>query len=675
MARNKGKIWEASAIPFSEECEFPEGEWHQPPTNPLRRKHRPKLATAPFLAWDGEGYTDDNGKHHYMLFGNSAGEYVEVGDKPLDWSICFPLLLMHPNEINIIYGGDYDIIKMIQTLPLGRRKRIMQGKWTVFDRYSIQWLRKKFLRIKDKDTNTTVTLYDVLPFFQTSFVKACREYLGESPELDRMLEMKLRRDSFALGDPEVMPYWQSELDYLVKLMDTFRRLLAEVDIVPSRGWYGPGAIANRLMSKYDMRRYYGGIPAVITDLAERAYYGGRFEQFKIGRFEQAYEYDIRSAYPTAIAMLPDFSRAVWDNVPGDIVPAMIDPFGLYCVSWRIRGTGHPANPFPWRDTNGAIYFPPEGHRSWYWGIEVQAAIERFRNKRILERSLTIHEAWIPTLPMDCDPFYWVPEIYELRAKLRAEGNAAQKGLKLGLNSLYGKIAQSVGAIRNEGEWRKPTWHHALWAGWITAYCRAKIMQAIGQRTESLIAIETDAVFVTEPIDELTLGEALGEWERTDLDSILYIRSGIYHAITDKGLRKIKSRGVESAHIHSEDYWLDVFSTLPYEQRTITSTVTRFGTDLRQPWRFGNWYSQTISVRLPDVFGKRVHVPRRCRACELGDSYADSPHDLICPQPFIDSATVASTPYRFPWREDVTYKQPNRYDKGEHIERLGETVWE
>ena len=669
-----GKHQRFTELLESEETEFPVYK-SRGGNAPGRRAHRPKLATAPFLAWDGEGYTDEVGKHHYMLFGNSVGEYVKIEDKPLDWSVCFPLLLMHPNEINIIYGGDYDIIKMIQTLPLGRRRRIMQGKWTVFDRYSIQWLRRKFLRIKDKETGLSTTLYDVLPFFQTSFVKACREYLGESPELDAMLEMKLQRDSFALLDPAVFDYWKSELRYLVRLMDKFRGLLAEVDIVPSRGWYGPGAIANRLMSKYDMRRYYGGVPNEVTDIAERAYYGGRFEQFKIGRFDRAYEYDIRSAYPAAIAILPDFSRATWDCLPGDIVPAMVDPFGLYCVSWNIKGTGRAPNPLPWRDTNGAIYFPPIGYESWYWGIELQSAIEMFTSRRLLDRSLTIHEAYIPELPNDCEPFYWVPEIYDLRAKLRAEGSAAQKGLKLGLNSLYGKIAQSVGAIRNEGEWRKPAWHHALWAGWITAYCRAKIMHAVNHNPDSLIAIETDAVFVTEPNDDLYLGEGLGEWERTDLDSILYIRSGIYHAVTDSGLRKIKSRGIESAYIHDQDYWLGVFKKLPFERVVISSSVTRFGTDLRQPWRFGNWYSQDISVRLPDVFGKRVHVASRCRACANGLSYLDSPHDLIPPQPFISSDTVSSTPYKFPWREDVEYEQPNRYDKGEHIERLGATVWE
>lgn len=658
----------------SMQTEWPNELYHQKPGrpsgtgNPLRRTHRPKLENAEFLAWDGEGYTDANGRHHYMLFGNSDGEYVQ--SVSLDWQDCFPLLVAHPNVINIIYGGDYDIIKMIQTIPIDSRRRIMHGKWTLHGDYSIQWIRRKMLHIKQVSTGQTVTLYDVLPFFQTSFVNACREYLGNDQILDEMYAMKLQRDQFTYDDPNVIPYWQSELKYLVTLMSCFRELLSEVDIVPSKGWYGPGAIANRLMRNHDMRRFYGDIPNVVNDLAERAYYGGRFEQFKIGRFENAYEFDIRSAYPAAIAQLPDFSDAQWIHSDEFLPfhPNTVNKFGLYCVSWNVEGTGRSVGPFPWRSAQGNIYFPLTGHRSWYWGIELIAALQ------VYAKWIEVHEYWIPFLDSDVKPFTWVPEMYDRRAKMRAEDNPAQKGLKLGLNSLYGKVAQSIGAVEKEGRWRKPTWHHALWAGWITAYCRATIFQAIGNHHERLIAIETDAVFVTEPIDGLTIGEGLGEWESTYLDSILYVRSGIYHAITDHGVRKLKSRGIESSYVYDEDYWLEVFKKLPHEEVTITTRARRFGTDLRQPWRFGQWYSQSLSVTLPNTFGKRVHLPSRCRACKRGESYAERYHDLVVPQPFIESEWQESTPYKFPWRSDVKYRWPSIV-KGEHIERMADIQWQ
>lgn len=655
--------------------------------DPHRRTHRAKLETAPFVGWDGEGITDqESGKHYYRLFGNSEDTSVESLSS-IDYRDCFPLLLDSQNVINIIYGGDYDIIKMIQSWPIGRRRRLMSGKWTVHGEYCCQWIRRKLFRIKHRPTGRTVTLYDVLPFFQCGFVKACREYLGDSSTLDDMQAMKLQRDSFTGIDSGVRRYWQDELHHLVCLMERFRELLTEVDVVPSKGWYGPGAIANRLMSMHDMRQFYGGVPPEITDIAERAYYGGRFEQFKIGRFEDAYEYDIRSAYPRAISLLPDFSSAEWEYTESSPLSQSpyheqgIEPFGLYCVSWNLKGSPHTVGPFPWRSPDGRIYFPLQGASSWYWGIEVQAA------KQHLGNHLRIESAWLPRwFPIDVAgrPFHWVPEMYDRRAKMRSEGNPAERGLKLGLNSLYGKIAQSVGAIENEGEWRKPPWHHALWAGWITAYTRAMIFGAIAKHKNSLIAIETDAVFVSEELPELTVGEGLGEWEETHLNSILYVRSGIYHAVKDGGVLKLKSRGLEAQYSsNSEDYWLEIFARLPFEEVEITATTRRFGTDLRQPWRFGQWYTQNISFKLPNSYGKRVHLPAECRTCKAPlpthngfevASYAQYPHDLVVPQPFITSDWQPSTPYKFPWRKDARYSWPS-FIKSEHIETLGEVQWE
>src|SRR5690606_15750639 len=82
--------------------------------NPDRRTHRETTATKPFVAWDGEGYSDDDGEHHYMLFGNSEGRHVK--GKSLTWEQCFPLLVDSPNVNNVIFGGDYDVIMMIRTM-------------------------------------------------------------------------------------------------------------------------------------------------------------------------------------------------------------------------------------------------------------------------------------------------------------------------------------------------------------------------------------------------------------------------------------------------------------------------------------------------------------------------------------------------------------------------------
>jgi hypothetical protein len=47
-----------------------------------------------------------------------------------------------------------------------------------------------------------------------------------------------------------------------------------------------------------------------------------------------------------------------------------------------------------------------------------------------------------------------------------------------------------------------------------------------QKQGGLIAVETDAVFSTVPLD-LPIGEGLGEWECTTFDEMIYLQSGMY----------------------------------------------------------------------------------------------------------------------------------------------------
>ena len=654
--------------------EFPKQQGHGRPKKEGRRPHREKMQTAPFVAWDGEGYSTDDGDHHYMLFGNSLGSSVK--GESLTWRQCFPLLLEDHGGINVIYGGDYDVFMMTKTMPFPIRKRLYAGLPVKYAGYRMVWYRRKYLLLTEtKGQKRSTVLYDVISFFQCSFVNACKEYLGDDETLQAMHQMKLKRDSFTYSDDAVDPYWRSEMDYLVRLMDTLRELLAEVGIKP-RGWYGPGAVASALMAQRKMQAHYGHTPNEIVDIAERAYYGGRFEQFKVGKMEKVYEYDIRSAYPAAIVKLPDFSLASWQPwKEGDA----ISPWGLYNVSWNISSPKLMPNnpliigPLPYRTDKGQILFPLKGSNSWYWGVEIKACMEH----ELPIEFYTIHEGWTPVIPNHQMPFNWVREMYEQRAQMKREGNPAQKALKLGLNSLYGKLAQSTGAKldHDTGEWTKPRWHNILWAGWITAHTRAKIFSALRENKKSVVAIETDAVFTLAPLENLVLSEALGDWERTDLDTILYIHSGVYYALRE-GVWRSKSRGVEADGSKSADYWLDIFSKLPQTSVALTLRLRRFGTDIRQPDRFGRWFDHITTTVMPNAFSKRIHFAIMCPVCGASKNratYLDSHHYLAVPQGAIESDWRESTPYKFPWRKDTPYEWPEVI-KGDCIE-MEEVTWQ
>jgi hypothetical protein len=107
-------------------------------------------------------------------------------------------------------------------------------------------------------------------------------------------------------------------------------------------------------------------------------------------------------------------------------------------------------------------------------------------------------------------------------------NGAEKTIKLGLNSCYGKTAQQVGARVNKGELQPPAYFQLEWAGYVTAGCRAQLMLAALEKPNAIISFATDALFSSEKLDLHTPTEkTLGAWEMKIHDGMTIIMPGVY----------------------------------------------------------------------------------------------------------------------------------------------------
>jgi hypothetical protein len=367
----------------------------------------------------------------------------------------------------------------------------MKGKATWIGKYRVEFFRSKWLNLRHRD-GRRIILYDVFTFFGCSFVKACREYLGDDETLTEIASVKLQRSTFSTADLEtkVLPYWRKELEYLNRLCEELRARLLSAGIEMSQ-WHGPGAIASAVLTKQKIRDYIGETPDEITEIARHAYYGGRFEQFKLGHYAgRVYQYDINSAYPSFIARLPAWTAATWvRSNPSDA----FTPYGLYQIRFASKERYFGCYPMPWRSDKGRIYFPRYiGAPSWYWGIECN-------NLLLHPNEYEVIEAWVPEFTTEERPFAFVHEMYEERLRMKAEGDPAQLAVKLALNSLYGKLAQSKGAVKKDGEWKLPRFHQLLWAGWITAGTRALLYEAVCQSPENVIGDWHTASYRSMPI--------------------------------------------------------------------------------------------------------------------------------------------------------------------------------
>jgi hypothetical protein len=605
---------------------------------------------AAFVAWDGEGITPE-GEHrqNFVLFGNSAG--FRVLANALTTVQCLELILEterhQPSAIHVGFAFGYDTEMILRDLST-RHLKILRARGHVrWQGYRIEYRKSKWLQItrNTKAEKVTCRIWDVWSFFACSFIKAVKEYLGDDiPELIAIEAGKASRGVFTYADLDthIIPYWETELKLLVRLMDSLRERLYGADL-PIRQWHGPGAIATFAMRKNGVGAYMSEVPPEVSEASQYAYAGGRFELFKVGRHKgNVYAYDIRSAYPSAIADLPNLANGQWRYVES---PTTIERYGVYHIRFACPEL-FSAKPMPYfyRDERHAIHYP-NIVQGWYWSPEAHVS-------KYLGNQCEIIDGWVFDHDPSDKPLSWIREVYSTRAQWKRDGNPSQIALKLLMNSMYGKFAQRVGWERFDGP---PKWHQLEWAGFITSSTRAMLFRAMAEAygKNALLGVETDGIFSSEPLS-LDVGPDLGQWEVSEYDSMLYLQSGFYFKKTGDEWES-KYRGFDKGTISSDDAITALAKWRPWEDDethslgALVGTTTRFmsmGTYLRmenaEDWR-NMWVTAPRELKLGRD-GKRIHRSMFCPECQQRISPADAMHTLTVTKP----VGGTSMPHSLPW---------------------------
>lgn len=622
-------------------------------------KLRPKKLShslRPFIAWDGEGEHAKNVKGKYLLFGASTGQDISssTSARGLRATECFALMIRvakaNPDAIHVAFAFNYDVSMLVESLPMKNKQRLVSHGVTWYKQYRIENLTRKWFKLYDKSSGTSITIFDIFTFFGCSALQAWKEYLPDEEDLALVIAGKSARNIFTHSDlPFLREYMHRELQLYVKLIDRLRMLLLELGVKP-RGWYGPGAAASAFLTQHGIKDHMSrDLPDAVIQASQHAYFGGRFEAFRTGiYYGKVYKSDIRSAYPHALRHLPSLQNGEWTHLNGDRVERIrnvgdVKIFSLYRVSYRGSGDQNTlewhtrVSPFPFRDFRGLIHYPREVD-GWYWGVEVQTAL-----KHSLPGEIIIHEAWeFMESEERLRPFAFIESLFVQRAKWKAEGNPVQLAAKLCLNSIYGKLAQRIGW--NEEKNEPPTWHQLEYSGFATAYCRAMVYDAMASNPDSIIAVETDGIFSTVPLDLPPDDKQLGDWEVETYDGVAYVQSGVY-VLAEFGhlWRSRKMRGFSRG-----DFAVgDVLSKAP-SLTNIDASTHRFAA-LKAYWN-DNRHTQWIDNTHQLVWGgggKRIHDASLCRTC-LNDPQAipDGMHDC-----YIGSGGGQSEKHILPWRED------------------------
>jgi len=598
----------------------------------------------PFATVDGEGGNVPDSttlfgtKHEYLML--RADSQVLNLNRPLHYRDCFDFLSgLSRHYIWTGFAFDYDVTMMCRGLSEERARRLYDPTERlrkddpslafptidIDNTWRIGYLPHKEFKVARIDEISPgshqpqyTTISDTFGFFQSSFVKTLEKWnIGTPDQKEQIQKGKNLRAEFGEMTQEIIDYNALECVLHDELMEKFREICREVGYVPRR-WQGAGQLATAMLQAHGVPKR-DDIPAMQNErfraLANAAYYGGRAETTAVGHVPgPVFQCDINGAYVAALQTLPCLIHGTWTYVRTQPPPGKL---WVGHLSFH-HGQDRILNNLPVRSKNGTIFFPQKG-TGYYWSPEVASAC-RFGTQ------IQFHSGWVYSSKCDCKPFDWIPGYYAKRLRLGKSDRGTV--LKLGGNSIYGKIAQSIG--------RAP-WANPVWAGLITAWCRAQIIEAYGAHPEDTFMIMTDGIFMATMPKHIVASTTLGGWEVKKHDHLFIIQPGLYFLPED-----IKTRGVPHGRIVDlQDEFrerADEFNRTMRMPKPVSVPVENFITMrqalARRKWHIAGTWEKTSKAISFDWSSKRL---------ETG-VLREKGTGIIRTLPIVSSVDIASVPY-------------------------------
>lgn len=554
-------------------------------------RHRTDAERSYYIGIDGEGQGRVDHRYVMLAASDEKSEHtwvVEAEDTKkgrLTTRQCLDFILSLPTRRTKIFSFsfNYDLTKMLtdiddETLyklfrpelrprwhaPFGNPCRFCGKKPEDHQSTNPQEMMKgpravawKEYRLNLQGTKFTVrrgdkrvVVWDLFKFFQAKFVGAIKDWKVGNQELwDRMTLMKDKRSEFDKESRKaVREYCLEECRCMAELANKLIDAHESAGL-KLRSFYGAGSSGGAMLTVMGIKEQIKKpIPEMVEPVA-RAFFGGRFENSVIGAIrEPLYGWDISSAYPYQITMLPCLKHGFWKHTKREkdieharhaLIRYKLAPLSDTEIDEMAWG------PFPFRIKDGSSCYPAQSGGGWVWRDEYLAGRKYFNHVRFVE-------AWTYDCQCQCAPFSQIPLFYLERLRIGKEGPGIV--IKLGCNSCYGKLAQSVGnAIFN-------SW---IWAGIVTSGTRAQILDLLGLHKErwNMMMIATDGIYTREPIipplpkdtgtyhAKNSKGEKcpLGGWEEKNArHGVFFARPGVYFPLgelTEAEKKEIRGRGV------------------------------------------------------------------------------------------------------------------------------------
>lgn len=517
----------------------------------------------------------------------------------------------------------YDFENWLVDLSMDAIEQLYAGGDVQYGKYLISYVPNKIFKVECGKARRTVYSYD--GYFPGSFIGQCEEHelvakfdkvlgvytcgfdydagkpiiLDDSDERVRYAKIldtgKADRSVFnvsnlAFGvENSIMEYNKVECLLMARMMDKlaktvnsgFRKLdeFKTFSFAPKMS-YGAGALANAVykqinwktdkpdfkpltgFSHEDEPKFYDKFPFF------KSFFGGRIESAAVGEWKSdgtsVWAYDLNSAYPAAMAKMPDWTSTNRKWVTGSLITDVVEGrfAGMALVKWDLP-TDWFWYPFPYRQ-NGNVYFPNTG-KGWVTLLEVYAFLDTVENGGDY---ITISDVVYLDNTQDLGDGLQkcgitrtggiIAKLYKERARLKKLHDHDELAYKLALNSFYGKLVQQIGVsisleALEAGDFNGVDLKNLndFAASWTTGYCRAMMWRGIApvKAEPTIIAVQTDGIYSTKPLPHLDTSKdseglkVLGLWDCEEFSEYCNLMAGIYrYKKVGSGKHTVKMRG-------------------------------------------------------------------------------------------------------------------------------------
>lgn len=486
------------------------------------RKYKPKPLKDKELK-TVRGFDTETYRGYCKLITSSDGDYRLVNS--FEDAIGFLMQHRFRNSYNFFFKYRYDIEGILKYLSpdvveeLIRKNRLRVGDVRIY------WIPKK-LFILTKNGNS-YRFFDVGNFFEGSLEYLAMVLLHKEGKVKGIDRDRLNTD---------WGYWQRKKGLIIKYCIRDSELTKElgdllIDMFPTHIGFTPRSF----ISQADVSKQYfrwkvnpptiHDLPVEVRKYALASYHGGRFEVVRKGTFEDAWGYDINSAYPYWISKLVDHRNGKWEYVNEWHKDAI---YGFYIA--KVEQYENDIGIFPVSPKRGYVLYPIGEFYTYLTNLEVQYARK--------DCEIKILNGWEY---FDDDPQYIFKDAIEHLYRAKSEYSKDSPGYlanKLLMNAYSGATYEKH---MEDGVYVTGKLFNPVFASYITAGTRMQIWSVIRKNQDSYISSATDGVkFMDNP--HISTSKELGGWSEDARGVLHIIRSGVYE---HEG--KVAGRGITNIY--------------------------------------------------------------------------------------------------------------------------------